>query len=296
MKFVSSVKSNAVAGIILAAVFLLGSFYQGVLLAQTNTTPPSFPSCQSLYGTAGNIASYSSGSHQIVGNGIVNGSDNVYSQSSGNYLQCYCPAQGTSGIQTNWWLADGLSQGDISSYTSSGWFHVNGEQWNLGNHMYLAKNSDAVCAQTTPTPTSTPRGLSEPSAPVCNAPAVTKAPLYSKANLSRIDKDSIKVTWIVTDGQAQKYGIHYGTSPTNLSWYTEVSGHDTNEAVINSVPEGAIYFKVCSIGTCGDAICGSDIPTVLGTATQLPATGAYALAIIGLAPLGYYLYKRFRLA
>ena len=287
MNFTKSLKSNLIAASLLVAFFLLGSFYQGALLAQTSINPPSFPSCQSLYGTAGNIASYSSGPHQIVGNGIVNGFDNVYSQASGNYLQCYCPAEGTSGIQTNWWLADSLSQEDVNHYVSLGWFHVNGEQWNLGNHMFLAKNSDAVCAQITPTPTSTPRGLTEPSAPVCDAPAVTKAPLYSKANLSRIDKDSVKVTWVVTDGHAQKYGIHYGVNPDKLSWYTEVSGHDTNQAVINSVPEGAIYFKVCSIGTCGDAVCGSDVPTVLGTTTQLPSTGAAALMLLGLAPVGY---------
>ncbi len=286
------------SSLFVALVFQLFFYlFPRLVLAQT-VYPPSFATCQSLYGTPGDVASYEFGTHQILGDGLLEGSDNVYSQVGGNYIQCYCPVEGVSGIQTNWWLADGLNQSDIEYYISKGWFYENGLVWNLGDHMYLAKNSESVCANPTPTliPTPTPtRGLTPPSAPVCNSPSVSLAPLYSAGNLTRIDDDSIKITWIVTDGHSQKYGIHYGTSPDNLLWYTEVYGHDTTEVVINFVPKGNIYFKVCSIGDCGDAVCGNSVPAVLGATSKLPSTGSVLFLIVGLLPLGYYLYKRFRL-
>ena len=289
----TSIKSTVISVFVLLIFFLFGGIYLTGLLAEGSTNPPNFTTCQSLYGADGDIASYDSGIHQIVGDGLITGSDNVYSQSNGSYLQCYCPAIGTSGTQTNWWLADSLSQEDVNYYVSMGWFYENGEQWNLGNHMYLAKNLSSVCAQVTPTPAEQSHGGS--SAPVCNSPAVTVAPLYSMGNLKRIDSDSIKVSWTVTDSHSQKYGIYYGTSPDKLSWYTEVYGHETNEAVINLVPKGNIYFKICNIGDCGDQICGSNVPTVLGATTELPSTGAVVFILLGFAPVGYYLYKRFRL-
>lgn len=291
---------------LLIASILLNKSLVFPVFAQSPQTPPTFPACaEKIFSQEGDWAHYDFGVHGIPGVGNLEGSDDVYSLASGNFLQCFCPSQGfdglpasKAGIQSNWWNIQrfGLSQEEIDEFLQQGWlFEPSGSGWNLFDEKYLFKNESFSCAETTPTPPTNPPELSKPGPPVCAAPAVTVAPLYSTGNLSRIDNDSIKITWIVTDGHAQKYGIHYGTSPDKLSWYTEVTGHETNEAVINSVPQGNIYFKVCSIGECGGTICGSNIPTVLGATTELPSTGTMTLILLGFAPIGYYLYKRFKL-
>ena len=270
---------------------------------------PSFPSCPSkIFDSRGDWASYASGLHGIPGVGNLEGSDDVYSLNSGNFLQCFCPAEGDNGIQSNWWNVqrDELSEDEINELKNNGWMEENGSGWNLYNETYLVKNQNFSCAIPTPTPTvvpsvtptptpSTGGTTSEAGPPICSAPAVTVAPLFSRANLTRIDSDSVKISWIVTDSNAQRYGIHYGTSPENLNWYTEVNGHDTKEVTLDSVPSGNIYFNVCSIGACGDAKCGGSVPTVLGATSELPATGAAVLILSGFAPLGVYLFRRFRL-
>ena len=273
----------------------------GVVNTFAEGNPPTFPQCETrIFTENGDWSHYDFGSHEILGIGRREGRDDVYSLPDGNFLQCFCPVGSTDGIQTNWWNVQraGLTSDQIAGFVFQGWEAESGADWNLYSEQYLSKNQNFSCAQITPIPTisaPTQRGLTQASAPVCTSEAVTVAPLYSKGNLSRIGADSIKITWIVTDGHAQKYGIHYGNDPDKLAWYTEVYGHETNEAVINSVPQGNIYFKVCSIGTCGDAICGSDVPTVLGATTKLPSTGTTTLIFLGFAPIGYYLYKRFRL-
>lgn len=289
--FSKSLLSSWVA-VFITLVILFGRLLTPI--ASAEVSPPNFPACrEKIFSGPGDWAHYDRGIHGIPGVGNLEGSDDVYSLGNGNFLQCFCPLEGSGGTgwQTNWWDADiaGLSDEEISRFISQGWlFEQSGSGWNLLDDRYLIKNSNFSCARPTPSPG--PAG-----APVCNAPAVTKAPLYSRANLSRIDADSIKITWIVTDGHAQKYGIYYGTEPNKLPWYTEVKGHETNEAVINLVPPGNIFFKVCSIGECGDQVCGSEIPSVLGAAKGLPITGNFALLVLLFVPFGYYLYKRFRL-
>ena len=108
-----------------------------------------------------------------------------------------------------------------------------------------------------PEPTPTERPLTPAGAPVCNAPAVTKAPLYDWDSCTRTDEDTVTCSWGVTDGHAQSYGIYYGIRQDNLPWYTEVKGHDSTTATLNLVPQGHIWTKICSIGTCGDQVCGS---------------------------------------
>lgn len=293
----NQIKTLTAFAILLAASLFLGKTLGYKVFAQISNNPPSFPSCNpKIFETSGDWASYDSGTHGIPGVGNFDGSDDVYSLSDGNFFQCFCPSEAGQGIQTNWWNVEraGLSSEAVASYVSQGWVSENGSGWNLYPEAYLAKNQYFSCTQITPTPKQEEHN-GPPGAPVCNAPEVTKAPLYSSANLKRIDNDSIKISWIVTDGHAQRYGIHYGTSPDNLTWFTEVYGHETTEAVINAVPQGNIYFKVCSIGECGDSVCGSDIPTVLGVAKGLPSTGATVLILLGLAPIGYYITKRFKL-
>lgn len=107
--------------------------------------PPSFPRCSDETGIGDN-AHYVSGLHQIVGNGLLEGQDDVYTLSNGNFLQCFVPPAKDVCIQTDWWRTDQVL---------AGWYSVNGSQWNLGNFHYLAKNLNYNC-QPTPTPTPTP--------------------------------------------------------------------------------------------------------------------------------------------
>ena len=101
-----------------------------------------FPFCQDQTGN-GNIAHYDTGLHQIAGNGLLEGSDDVYSLEDGYFLQCFCSPEG-QGIQTNWTQANG-HEGTI-------W----GEQWNLGSFEYLYENIEYDCSDVTPTPTVEP--------------------------------------------------------------------------------------------------------------------------------------------
>ena len=65
-----------------------------------------FPSCESLLSQPGDVAHYTAGMHQIVGGSLLSGNDDVYSLANNNFLQCFCPAVGNLGIQTNWLRTD----------------------------------------------------------------------------------------------------------------------------------------------------------------------------------------------
>jgi len=107
---------------------------------------PDFGSCLNPQGSV--IASYDSGTHGIVGQNEVSGSDSVYQSSSNGVTQCFCPDNG-NGIQTNWLKASDLSADDISILKNQGWIYVpTGSNWGLGDTAYLAKNSDFACRGT----------------------------------------------------------------------------------------------------------------------------------------------------
>ncbi|GEM_PF-3511324 len=99
-----------------------------------------FPSCP--LSTPGDKAHYTTGNHQVIGGSVLSGSDDVYSLENNNFLQCFCPAVGTGGIQTNWLRSDN----PVAGFP----FFVNGTQWNLGNVTYAAQNINFTC-QSTPT-------------------------------------------------------------------------------------------------------------------------------------------------
>ncbi len=86
----------------------------------------------------GDHAHYDYGWHQIVGDGLLEGSDDVYSLNNTDYLQCFCGLDG-QGIQTYWWRTDLQSL--------AGWYSLNGLQWNLGNYHYLAQNTFYDCSE-----------------------------------------------------------------------------------------------------------------------------------------------------
>lgn len=141
----------------MAFAMLFGGMFLnlGSVSATGDTTPPSFPSCLSQTGN-GDKAHYASGLHQIVGNGLLEGQDDVYTLSNGNFLQCFVPPDKKVCIQTNWWRTD---------LELAGWFSVNGSQWNLGDLHYLAQNINYNCVpEPSPSPSPTPTPTSSPTA------------------------------------------------------------------------------------------------------------------------------------
>ena len=106
---------------------------------------PSFPSCENPQGNL--KVSYSSGTHGIPGKTeLFEGSDSVYSQDSGNLVQCFCPTIGAGGLQTNWWRDPALTSNEIEDYKTRGWIFVaDGLAWGLDPVAYLAKNSEYSC-------------------------------------------------------------------------------------------------------------------------------------------------------
>lgn len=128
---------------ILSAVLLI-VLSQAVSPAAFASDVPNFTSCVNPKGEL--KASYETGTHGIAGMpGLYNGKDVVYKISDQALTQCFCPEDG-SGIQTNWWKIEGLSESEIKVYESLGWIYIpNGALWGLDNAPYLAKNSDYTC-------------------------------------------------------------------------------------------------------------------------------------------------------
>lgn len=104
--------------------------------------PTEFPSCSSPEGKI--ISSYKTGLHEIIGVGLLKGSDVVYQltdSSKDKVLQCFCPEAGI-GIQTNW-----LKTQELDKYKNNGWpYSVNsGLSWNLDDSPYVARNTEYPC-------------------------------------------------------------------------------------------------------------------------------------------------------
>lgn len=126
------------------AFFLITLVFLSESPVQAEFIPPSFPACP---GGSGNIkANYPEGQHAIIGvTGLQFGSDKVFSIADNNFLQCYCPPQG-SGTQTDWLAADNISQVDKNNLITQGWVLIpNGADWGLQPIPYLAKNSSFSC-------------------------------------------------------------------------------------------------------------------------------------------------------
>lgn len=105
--------------------------------------PDEFPSCLAPTGKV--IASYSKGKHEIIGVGLLSGSDYVYQLNEHNkdrVMQCYCSENGR-GIQTNWIRTD-----DIEGYKTKGWPYSikSGSSWNLDAGSYAAQNVEYKCS------------------------------------------------------------------------------------------------------------------------------------------------------
>ncbi len=154
---------------------------------------PSFTSCMNPSGQI--VAQYATGLHGIAGmQPDVEGSDTVYRVSELTYTQCYCPVEGTAGIQTDWWNVKDLSQQDIDAYIQDGWIFVaNGADWGLEADPFLAKNSEFTCGVAcTPTPTPTPSDdPGDPTETPTPTPTATPTPTSGTGSSSNSSSDAV---------------------------------------------------------------------------------------------------------
>ncbi len=202
-----------------------------------------FGSCQSVLNIPGDVAHYDQGNHQIAGGTLMSGSDNVFSISGGNFRQCFCPASGSNGIQTNFLKTD---------QPVEGWMFLNGSQWGLSDHNYAAQNSSFNCqpqTQVTPTPFPAPQpcnGCSgPPTAPVCNSQQ-----LLPPTNFTVIrTPTSAKLSWNKVDN-ADHYSIVYGTKPDVYEFGVVNTGNTNNFTVGSLDPKQKYYFAIYSVNNC----------------------------------------------
>lgn len=85
---------------------------------------------------------YPEGWHAIVGYDENQwGADKVFNVGDNNFVQCYFPATGNTGIQTDWLSAANFIEEKILEFIANGWTLItNGYDWGLPVQTYLAKN------------------------------------------------------------------------------------------------------------------------------------------------------------
>ena len=253
-----------------ALIFLVGA--SPVLAVET----PNFPSCTSPTGSV--KVSYDSGIHGIPGDsGQYVGSDIVYTVSDTTLVQCFCAASG-SGIQTNWWRDNSLSQQQINQLIGDGWIYIpDGSAWGLDPVPYLAKNSNFNCGN--PTTSGSQPGAGP--APVCDSGKP------STPTLTSVDRSgsTAKITWTAAS-QATHYTIGYGLQPGNYIYGVPDTGNVTTFTVGSLDPDTQYYFAVRAVNNCmpGD---WSGTPTgigggeVLGLAATGDSTMLYTMLALG---------------
>lgn len=295
---------------IFSTVLIVLSLLALVSLTNAEVAPPDFPACAEQDGP-GDYTHYDYGVHQIVGRGLVEGADDVYSLENGNFLQCFCSVS-DEGVQTIWWEVGHLDQATIDEFLAKGgWYLENGVQWNLVDTLYLAKNVEYLCGEPTPTPTPSPTTTPSPSptptphdepesrcSSLSASPTEGTAPLTVKFNGSGFDEI----------GDIKKYKFDFGDSSEDQPQIWE---QDESEAYHRYENEGEFFAALHiqdSRGNwrngnedCKVKIIVTDKPKVLGAAVAkvLPKTGTpevFGLGLLSMASLGAYLYKRFKLA
>jgi hypothetical protein len=284
---------------------------------------PQFSTCESkIFSSNGDRAHYDFGVHGIPGDGNMEGKDDVYTLSDANFLQCFCPSVGVSGIQSNWWNAKNLSESEVAHFSSSGWmFASSGLGWGLTDDPYLISNRDFSCSipSITPTPhpsltptlvpTATPAPLIATSTPGPNGPIskcydLEATPLEGSAPLTvRFDAHADDPA---TQGKIKQYRFDFADASGNQPQVVFQDGSTAYHRYEMSGEFEATLRIQDNAGNwresddCKAKIKVSSQPKVLGAATTaiLPATGTPVIIIlisIILGPIGYYLYKRFRL-
>ena len=236
---------------------------------------PNFPSCTNPSGTV--KVSYSSGIHGIPGDqGQYVGSDIVYTISNSTLVQCFCAASG-SGIQTNWWKQDSLTQDQIDQLVKLGWIFVpDGSTWGLDPVPYLAQNTNFNCGG------GGNGGFSQPGpgpAPVCDSAKPGTPSLISVVRSG----STATLTWTAAS-QATHYTIAYGLAPNTYIYGVPNTGNVTSYTIGSLDPSRQYYFAIRAVNNCapGDfATLGATGGQVLGLATTGNSVLIYSLVILG---------------
>ncbi len=320
-----SLKLKKLSVLLLVSAFsLMGNKLSSSVFAETSA--PSFPSCGSkIFTSNGDKAHYDYGIHGIVGVGVRTGSDDVYTLDSGNYLQCYCPTNGESGvkqgtgIQSDWWNVQrsGLSQDTINTYKSTGWFEENGKDWGLTDETYLIRNSEFSCTQVTPTvtpmptvtvtPTMTPTPTASPTP--TQVPSVTPTPGPQGPESKCYDLEAqpsegtapLTVKFIghaddpATNGKIKQYRFDFADASggqqqvwfqTDATAYHRYELSGEYEATLR-IQDNAGNWRESD--DCKVKIKVNTHPKVLGASspTELPTTGLPAALIASVLPMVY---------
>lgn len=269
------------------------------LLASSNV--PSFPSCLSLSGT-GNWSSIRNGYNHIPGQEQnIYGDDDVYYLEGGNFVQCLCPANSNTGIQTNWWDITNLEI-NKDEYTSNGWFYELGSNWNLfQNNKYLAKNVEYTCRTPQPTVTPSPTPTSTPTPDGHSSECV----LLSASTTAGTEDLTVEFRGHGNDsaGYVQEYEFNFGDSSSGSQIVRKTDSAATyrydnpgNYTAKLMIKDSRGVWKTSS--KCQVNINVSNKPQVLGTSTakELPKTGTNVLFMFSgiiLTLSGLVIYRHF---
>lgn len=259
------------------AIFTAILFISGSSVAQASNVP-NFPTCSNPQGTL--IASYNEGIHGIPGStSEYRGSDQVYFVNDQSVLQCFCAENG-SGIQSNWWKIDGLSQQEIDNYKSSGWIYIpDGSEWGLSSGAYLVNNLSYSCK---PTPVVQSRSTSPAGPPVCTATR-PDAPI-----ITSIQRNGTKATinWTKVD-RATHYMLMYGPVGGNLDYGVPNVGNTVSFTVEKLNPSIKYNFVVYAVNDCmpsePSGIGGYTSGSILGWASTGNVRLIYLLGISGVS-------------
>ena len=248
-------------GGMLAFLGLVGNFVSTVNIEAQAQTPAVFPLCESQT-EDGDRAHYDTGLHQIAGDGLLEGRDDVYSLGNSAYLQCFCSPEGV-GIQTNWTPDEAGSEPGL--------------KWGLDDINYSYENINYYCGSVIPTTTPAiirENSIGEASPPVCND-TVPSAPRI--LSVTSAGTNSVKITWTKVT-QANSYSISYGRE-TGEYLYSVFSTGDTDNFVINGISSGCFVVKAvngCMPGPLSAEYCTGG--SVLGAST-LASTGGFTDSI-----------------
>lgn len=302
------------------------------LWVKGDVEPPQFPSCtEKIFTQPGDKAHYTSGVHGIPGVGNLEGSDDVYSLSNDNFLQCFCPINGTTGIQSNWWRVGylNLSETEYSTFLGSGWLKENGSGWNLVDDTYLIKNSNFSCVQPSPTPqpteTPTPTLTPVPTEIPTLTPAPTETPTPPPTSPQGPTSKCINLEVEPSEGTAPLTVKFTGSAddPSQQgklkAWRFDFADFSGGQMQVVEQNDNVAYHRYELSGKYEAKLrvqdqagnwresddCKADInvfeaPKVLSaeSSQSLPETGTPIkgiLLLLSMGLLGGYLYKRFKL-
>jgi hypothetical protein len=238
-----------------------------------------FPSCPNFSGTI--QAQYSNGFHAIVGDpNNQEGADTVYDLQNGNFMQCFCPTKGDSGIQTNWLKVSEMSDQRKQDLISRGWVLIEqGSDWGLEKNPYLTQNSNFSCGGNSRNTGGTggPTGGSPSS--VCTDTSPQKPYV---TGVKKLSDTSVLLTWSPNPG-TNNYSIVYGTSPNSYQYGVPSTGNVTSYTISSLDSKATYYFAIRAANGCAPSGLSNEISAgatsnsphgeVLGAST-LPPTGS----------------------